>query len=79
MGSCIVLCAVVIFSDVVVSGCVAAAAKALYDTELGPMDICKKAMTIAADMCVYTNGNFVCDQLPDTEGVKPAPPLTPTP
>lgn len=32
-----------------------AAAKALYDTDLPASEICKKAMLIAAEMCVYTN------------------------
>jgi ATP-dependent HslUV protease, peptidase subunit HslV len=33
-----------------------AAAKALLDnTELGPADIVKKALTIAGDLCIYTN------------------------
>lgn len=42
-----------------------AAARALIDTDLDAMEICEKAMLIAADMCVYTNTNFVKDQLPD--------------
>lgn len=39
------------------------------------MDICKKAMAIAADMCVYTNSNFVCDQLPENERSEAAEPV----
>ena len=44
-----------------------AAAKALYDTDMGADEICKRAMTIAAEMCVYTNANFVTDALPDAD------------
>lgn len=40
-----------------------AAALALMDSELSAGDICKKAMTIAADICVYTNHNFVVEEL----------------
>lgn len=29
------------------------------------MEIAERAMKIAADICVYTNHNFVKDQLPD--------------
>ena len=44
-----------------------AAARALMDTELDAEQVARKAMTIAADMCIYTNHNFVtevlvCDQ-----------------
>lgn len=43
----------------------AAAARALIDVEeLSAMEIAEKAMAIAADMCVYTNDNFVKDSLP---------------
>ncbi|GAB5370860.1 hypothetical protein AAMO2058_001529500 [Amorphochlora amoebiformis] len=38
-----------------------AAARALMDTDLSAKDIALKAMTIAADMCVYTNHNFVVE------------------
>lgn len=44
-----------------------AAARALLDSDLDAMQICEKAMKIAADMCIYTNDNFVKDQLPDEE------------
>ncbi len=41
-----------------------AAARALADsTDLDAMAIAEKAMKIAAEMCVYTNTNFVKDQL----------------
>ena len=38
-----------------------AAAKALceYDKELSAEEICERAMKIAADICIYTNHNFV--------------------
>ena len=38
-----------------------AAALALMDTEMTAEQIAKKAMTIAADICVYTNHNFVTE------------------
>jgi hypothetical protein len=40
-----------------------AAARALLDGPLDAMAIAEKAMGIAADMCVYTNKNFVRDQI----------------
>ncbi len=40
-----------------------AAALALMDSDLSAGDICKKAMTIAADICVYTNHNFVIESI----------------
>lgn len=40
-----------------------AAARALIDTDMDAMTIAEKAMNIAAEMCVYTNKNFVKDQL----------------
>lgn len=40
-----------------------AAARALEDSELGAEEIAKKALQIAADICVYTNGNMVMEQL----------------
>jgi ATP-dependent HslUV protease subunit HslV len=40
------------------------AARALLDhTELAPADIVKKALTIAADLCIYTNQNHVIETL----------------
>lgn len=50
-----------------------AAAKALYDTDLPASEICKKAMLIAAEMCVYTNDRFVSDEIVAEEAAhKPA-------
>ena len=41
------------------------AAKALFqNTEMGPRDIVQKSLTIAADVCVYTNQNHVIEELP---------------
>lgn len=53
--------------------CLAAAAKALYDSEHDAMEVCLRSMRIAADMCVYTNSNFVCDQLPEPQSDSPSP------
>ena len=40
------------------------AARALLDyTDLAPAEIVKKALTIAADLCIYTNRNFVIETL----------------
>lgn len=41
-----------------------AAARALIDTDLDAEAIARKAMAIAADICVYTNTNFVIETLP---------------
>lgn len=56
-------------------GCVAAigsggnyalsAGRALIDTELGPEAIVRKAMKIASEICVYTNGNLVVETIGD--------------
>jgi ATP-dependent HslUV protease subunit HslV len=43
-----------------------AAAKALMDTDLGPEEIARKAMAIAAEICVYTNTNVVVESLAST-------------
>jgi ATP-dependent HslUV protease subunit HslV len=40
-----------------------AAARALVDTDLTAMQIAEKSMKIAAEMCVYTNTNFVRDEM----------------
>lgn len=40
-----------------------AAALALIDTDLSAENIVKKAMDIAADICIYTNHNIVMEQL----------------
>jgi ATP-dependent HslUV protease subunit HslV len=41
-----------------------AAARALMDSELDAEAIVRKAMAIAADICVYTNRNVVVETLP---------------
>jgi ATP-dependent HslUV protease, peptidase subunit HslV len=40
-----------------------AAARALIDTDLGAEEIARKAMAIAAQICVYTNTNVVVEAL----------------
>ena len=40
-----------------------AAARALYDSKLSAEDIVKKAMKVAADICVYTNENVTIEML----------------
>jgi ATP-dependent HslUV protease subunit HslV len=40
-----------------------AAARALYDQDLDAEGIARRAMAIAAEICVYTNGNVVVDSL----------------
>ena len=40
-----------------------AAARALLDMDMTAEAIARKAMAIAADICVYTNGNLVIEQL----------------
>ena len=40
-----------------------AAARALLETEMSAEDIARKAMAIAAEICVYTNGNLVVETL----------------
>ena len=40
-----------------------AAGRALMDSDLGPEEIAQKAMAIAADICVYTNGNLTVETL----------------
>ena len=41
-----------------------AAARALIDhSDLGAEEIARKAMAIAADICVYTNGNLTVETL----------------
>ncbi|MNN66452.1 ATP-dependent protease subunit HslV [compost metagenome] len=40
------------------------AAKALVEnTELAPQDVVEKALTIAGELCIYTNTNFVIETL----------------
>ena len=41
-----------------------AAARALLDQPLGAEEIARKAMSIAADICVFTNRNLVVESLP---------------
>ncbi len=40
-----------------------AAARALMDTDLDAETIARRAMAIAADICVYTNGNLTLEKL----------------
>ena len=40
-----------------------AAARALMDTDLEAVEVARKAMAIAADICVYTNGNLTVETL----------------
>lgn len=40
-----------------------AAARALMDTKLSAEDVARKAMAIAADICVYTNGNLTVETI----------------
>ena len=48
-----------------------AAAKALIEnTDLSAPDIARKALEIAADICVYTNSNIILESLPDDSGNK---------
>ena len=48
-----------------------AAAKALIEnTDLSAPDIARKALEIAADICVYTNSNIILESLPDDGGNK---------
>lgn len=43
-----------------------AAARALYDQDLSAEEIARKAMKIAADICVYTNNNIVVESMDAT-------------
>ncbi len=42
-----------------------AAAKALLDSDLSAEELARKAMAIAADICIYTNSNLVVEILDD--------------
>ncbi len=42
-----------------------AAARGLYDSDLDAEAIARRAMAIAAEICVYTNGNVTVERLPD--------------
>lgn len=45
-------------------GFAAAAAKALlHNTEMGPREIVEQAMSVAADICIYTNHEITVDEL----------------
>mmetsp|Transcript_7714 Transcript_7714/g.16085 ORF Transcript_7714/g.16085 Transcript_7714/m.16085 type:complete len:268 (+) Transcript_7714:125-928(+) len=45
-----------------------AAARALVDVEdMSAEDVCRKAMTIASDMCVYTNSNYLVEVMDSVE------------
>lgn len=41
-----------------------AAARALLDSDMSAEEIAKRAMKIAADICIYTNENIVIESLP---------------
>ena len=42
------------------------AARALYhNTDMGALDIARKSLEIAVDVCVYTNHNIITDELKD--------------
>ena len=40
-----------------------AAARALMDTDMSAEDIARRAMEIASDICVYTNGNIIVETM----------------
>ena len=40
-----------------------AAARGMMDTDLSAEEVARKAMAIAADICVYTNGNLTVEQI----------------
>ncbi len=40
-----------------------AAARGLMETELSAEEVARKAMAIAADICVYTNGNLTVETI----------------
>ncbi|WP_088346962.1 MULTISPECIES: ATP-dependent protease subunit HslV [Rhodomicrobium] len=44
-----------------------AAARALLDTDIDAEAIARKAMAIAADICVYTNNNLIVESLPSVD------------
>jgi ATP-dependent HslUV protease subunit HslV len=49
-----------------------AAARGLMTTDLGPEDIARQAMAIAADICVYTNGNLTVETISAADRQEPA-------
>ncbi|MFZ1470907.1 MAG: HslU--HslV peptidase proteolytic subunit, partial [Paracoccaceae bacterium] len=40
-----------------------AAARGLMDSDLSAEEVARKAMAIAADICVYTNGNLTVETI----------------
>ena len=44
-----------------------AAGRALMDGDQGAEDIARQAMAIAADICVYTNGNLTVETIKATK------------
>ena len=40
-----------------------AAGRALYDQDLSAEDIARKAMDVAADICVYTNDSLIVEKI----------------
>ena len=40
-----------------------AAGRALMDSDLGAEEVARKAMAIASDICVYTNGNLTVEAI----------------
>lgn len=40
-----------------------AAARALVDTDLGAEEVARKAMAIAADICIYTNNQVTLEKI----------------
>ena len=40
-----------------------AAARAMIESDLSAEDVARKAMAIAADICVYTNGNLTVETI----------------
>ena len=40
-----------------------AAARGLMATDLGAEEVARRAMAIAADICVYTNGNLTVERI----------------
>ena len=45
-----------------------AAARALMDSDLSAEEIARRAMAIAADICVYTNGNLTVETIATGQG-----------
>ena len=43
-----------------------AAARALFDTDLSAEEIARRAMKIAAELCIYTNENVTIESLSTT-------------